>query len=41
MTPRCLAQATVWVLMSFTWMGKIDLSHWGVGLWCQVEEGRS
>lgn len=33
MTPRFLALAIVWLLMSFTGMGKTDLSCWGVGLW--------
>lgn len=33
MTPRFLAQVTVWMLRSFTELVKTDLSHWGVRLW--------
>lgn len=33
MTPRFLAQATVWMLRSFTELDKTDPSHLGVGLW--------
>lgn len=39
MTPRFLAQTVVWMLMSFTGMGKADVPHWRVVLWCMSGRG--